>query len=431
MDSPTPNPDRLNELIQSSCDETLDKASHRELEQLLLESDAAAQEYVEVVQVWSGLMDWAAVTEECNEKVLRKSEAVIYKYPSYKILWCGLTSLAAMLALAFTFGTYWGSGFQVDRAMVADQSASSPIQDRKAVKTSKPRYIARVVEVSEDAAWGESKPQEFLFRLTKGEQLELKSGSARIEFASGASVILEGPTAFETIAADAGRLLRGRITGHADDGNFRLLTDVADVIDLGTEFGVCVDENSFIDVCVFDGEVDVNVRSTPTQKGTSGIRLTEGMAIRFGPDGEINDATDAIRNGFRRHRNSVAEVKKNGHQISLVDIVAGGDGRQQQLAGAIDQRTGEWDSDIILDPEANRYRSTYGNYVACAYSSLIDGVFTPPADGGDMPIDSSGSRFDFGKNDGCTWGSIWSRRHAPDLRTKAINAKRFLGYSNA
>lgn len=430
MISSSQNRDRIDELIHMSCDGRLDENSLRELERILIESDSAADRYIDLVQVWTGLMDWAEVVELEDEKRQTGENVNSFFRPTATKLWTGLGCIAALLAVAFSLGVYWGSNGEAPAQpkKLADNSESRNNGAPVAEGVVENRYVARVVEVSHNATWGKMAPREFLLRLKSGEQLELETGLARIEFGSGASAILHGPARFEVVADNAGRLLKGRMTGRARNGNFTLFTTAAEVIDLGTEFGVSVDDTSNTDVCVFDGEIDVNVRTKAGQERPTGsVRLTEGMALRVGLNGDVDDAADVSRDSFRRHQLEDIDARRGGKQISIVDIVAGGDGRQSRLAGAIDPRTGDWDTEVLLDPEASRFRSTYGTYHSSIASPVIDGVFTPPAEAAGVQIDSSGKVFDFGKNDGCTWGPIWSRRHVPSQDANALDTNDYWG----
>lgn len=421
--------DRLDELIHMYCDGRLDEGSHRELEQLLSQSDSAANRFVELVQVWNELLEWSDFEETSDETAAAQKAVLRPARRNSPRLWTGLACVAALMLLAFSLGAYWGGA--TSTVLATARVAPTPIPRQENPSTSAGRYTqnqyaARVVEMSPNATWGEFKPREFLLRLAEGEQLDLQAGLARLEFASGASVILEGPASFEILTGDAGRLINGRMTGRAEDGNFKVLTRNAEVIDLGTEFGVSVDEASNTDVCVFDGEVNVSLTGGVVQ-ARAPVLLTEGMAIRVEPNGSVNDAVNVRRSVFQRHHTRAARSANDGRHVSLVDIVAGGDGRRDRIAGAIDPRTGAWDTEVVLEPEAYRNRYSDGAYSPSTASPLIAGVFIPPAQGGVAKLDPAGATFDFGKNDGVTWGPIWSRRHAPSLRSSTVRVSDFWG----
>ena len=91
-----------------------------------------------------------------------------------------------------------------------------------------------------------------------GEPLELHSGLAELTFTSGASVLLVGPTQFQVETPRRGRLLAGELTANvpAQAAGYVIATPHAEIVDLGTEFGVRVDAEG-AEVHVFGGAVRV------------------------------------------------------------------------------------------------------------------------------------------------------------------------------
>jgi hypothetical protein len=89
-------------------------------------------------------------------------------------------------------------------------------------------------------------------------RLVLKSGSAQIEFYSGATVVLEGPTEFQLVSRTraycARGKLRARVPPHAQ--GFAVGSPAVNLIDRGTEFGLDV-RGGKTEVHVFEGKVDL------------------------------------------------------------------------------------------------------------------------------------------------------------------------------
>src|SRR5690606_19087158 len=135
--------------------------------------------------------------------------------------------------------------------------------------------------------------------------------------------ILHGPAVFTPTGPASGRLESGRLTGEVTNGDFRLVTPTAEVIDLGTAFGVVADADIGTDVVVFDGRVQVV--SLRGQANGESLDMTEGMAARFRSDGttEYGLKTDATQ--FAR-RIATSAGSKNPDEICLVDVLAGGNG---------------------------------------------------------------------------------------------------------
>jgi hypothetical protein len=208
-------------------------------------------------------------------------------------------------------------------------------------------FVARIVGMTHDTTWEDPHVKvDSMFRLSAGETLRIATGVVKLEFYSGATVILQSPAVFTPTGPGAGRLDRGRLTGRAANGNFRLTTAAADVIDLGTEFGVAVDDVAVTDVVVFDGEVEVV--SLAAGAGAGGVlRMTEGMAARFTPAGATEHEFPARLEDFSRSLSPARDVAVDG-ELSLVDVICGGSGFDNYVAGAIDPRTGKTDSGVWL-----------------------------------------------------------------------------------
>lgn len=152
-------------------------------------------------------------------------------------------------------------------------------------------------DAGNDAA--KTSPHPDLFAsLFPGQWLALDRGLVEITFDSGARVILEGPIACEIASAFVARLDRGRLTatvvkhaGVAASPRFTVETPTATVTDIGTSFGVAVNEAGLTDVSVFDGLVDLLPRLAGDATGNSApaaIRLATGEAAALTAPGKIS-----------------------------------------------------------------------------------------------------------------------------------------------
>ena len=279
---------------------------------------------------------------------------------------------------------------------------SQPVAERASAA-----YVARIIKASADCRWGElMTPIEFLVRVRSGDRMHITTGIVELEFYSGARIILHGPTVFTPTGVATGHLESGRLTGRVDDGNFRLVTPAAEVIDLGTEFGVVADAEVGSDVLVFDGRVRVVSRLDGDSKGKS-LEMTEGMAARFRFDGttEYGLQTDAAQ-FTRSAASSGAPAKEN--EICLIDVLAGGDGLGVRLAGAIDPLTGRKDYGEGQQRQIGP-RATNDAFHPCTWNPMIDGVFIPSLDGRQVQIDSAGGKVDLPASVGMTWSCVWAR----------------------
>lgn len=94
--------------------------------------------------------------------------------------------------------------------------------------------------------------------------IKLESGIVQIEFASSARVTLEGPAQLRLDSESECFVQAGRLTVLAPPAaaNFTVKSSISEVIDLGTEFGLVVDESGEVGVHVLDGQVEVAVKGT-------------------------------------------------------------------------------------------------------------------------------------------------------------------------
>lgn len=110
-------------------------------------------------------------------------------------------------------------------------------------------------------------------------RLFLDQGLAEITFGDGAVLVLEGPAQLELKSASRGFLHAGRAVTQVPPKavGFVLETARANVLDLGTEFGVSVDGAGDTMVQVFDGVVVTDFKDGKAQG--EGRRLTAGQAV--------------------------------------------------------------------------------------------------------------------------------------------------------
>ncbi|MFK8114096.1 MAG: FecR domain-containing protein [Rubripirellula sp.] len=145
--------------------------------------------------------------------------------------------------------------------------------------------IAKLAQASELSWKGEA--------LTAGtpigaRRLAFTSGVLRLEFIDGVEVTLQGPADFEVIGVGQTRLHAGLLAATVPAGaeGFSVETPSADVVDLGTAFGIELDEDGLAEVTVFDGEVEI----LPSN-GAKSKRVQEGEAVQVSSDSDLA-ATD-------------------------------------------------------------------------------------------------------------------------------------------
>ncbi|QDU56862.1 FecR domain-containing protein [Aeoliella mucimassa] len=123
--------------------------------------------------------------------------------------------------------------------------------------------------------------------LESGREVALISGLAQLTFDDGAKVVLQGPATFRVEGTGAASLTAGKMTALVPRQavGFRIQTPTAEIVDLGTEFGLEVNAQGKTEVHVFTGEVVVWDRE-PNSQSTTGVRLEQQEAALLG-EGKI------------------------------------------------------------------------------------------------------------------------------------------------
>ncbi|MGD9631846.1 MAG: FecR domain-containing protein [Pirellulales bacterium] len=144
---------------------------------------------------------------------------------------------------------------------------------------------AEVTYVSNAAVWQNPNGSFTLAsRVRAGENLTLERGQVELTYSTGAKLLLTGPSEFLVLPA-GGKLRRGELVARVPQAGhgFTIETPHGKVIDLGTEFGVVVDDFGVSQVSVFEGKVET-LPSGPAGLAQDKIELTSGRAIQWTAD---------------------------------------------------------------------------------------------------------------------------------------------------
>ncbi len=199
------------------------------------------------------------------------------------------------------------------------QFAHSPAPSAPTAHEPEMASVGRITGMA-DCRWSDPRtaPAGSTAPVPLGRKYVLDSGLLEITYESGAKVILEGPCTYEVESSRSGFLSLGRLTARVEKSEIRnpksegsdpssfiphpsslfsVRTPTATVTDLGTEFGVEVDESGRTESHVFVGAVQialVGAKGEPDQTAT----LQAGEAARCGrSDGIVRSAspTNAAR----------------------------------------------------------------------------------------------------------------------------------------
>ncbi len=256
------------QLIAAYLDGTLDPAQRAELTAWLRADAENLQQFTEAVRFEQQIR---AVVQAKELRAGAEAFVVSAATASPINYWRWL-ALAACLAVLATFAA-WLLQPRASIPGAASDWLAEVTMSRGAVQPG-------------DAAWQTGQ------RLPSG-RVALSAGAMELTLSNEVRVVLEGPGELELLTPMRVVLRSGQAVVRVPEGakGFRLETAGAQVVDLGTEFGVKCGPGGVTDVLVFEGEV---VASSAT--GSTGFpqQLTSGMATRFSP-GQSQPASIAYR----------------------------------------------------------------------------------------------------------------------------------------
>jgi hypothetical protein len=187
----------------------------------------------------------------------------------------GLASLAATVVLAFAL---WRRPDFQEAPAVADSNEQ--------------QNVAATLTQLASAKW---KPgaQQFPYGapLPNGSRIVLAAGMAKVTFECGAEVMLEGPCDFLVRDEMVGVLREGKIAANVPRRafSFAILSPGVDFVDLGTSFGISVDDRGKSELHVFEGEVLYSPNDRENRDRTGSVHVTEHQAVGFEADGASSD----------------------------------------------------------------------------------------------------------------------------------------------
>lgn len=329
--------------------------------------------------------------------------------------------LAASILLFVTALLFWfAGGREGDSVSSADQSESQeePIDTEQAESdvvvvgndATAHGFVGKIVAVTNELVWEPTGvPQDVLLRVGQGDRISITQGLLKIQFTSDATLILEGPADLEILSDQSCRLWYGTAICQSELADFTLLTPQAQVIDIGTEFGVAVKNQGDTLVKVFDGEVHVK-SSEDDSKQANILRLTTGMTVGINTFGTMSESPEEAPGLFRRELRFDNNDNLGANELSLVDVLTGSIPGERRPAAAINPTSGAWDqtpwSQLVgVDKQPDRNR-----LVAVPWNDMVDSVFIPPSGQNRIRIDSVGHEIDLDGFSGVAWGPIWARR---------------------
>lgn len=295
-----PEFEELRALLDALWEERISPAEVKRLEQLVLERPEAEAYYVQSMSLFADVAQTFSTSRELTERALRQRVAngladsanlPIPRRGSWwtmpRRLFAGVAAVAVVAAGILSLLAPWKPPiWKPERVhMLADDPVEHPARSTGAEQhpddaESYDNSIAVLVAES-SAEWEPGDlPTSAGSTLTPG-RLRLKSGFAQIEFYSGATIVLEGPSDFEIISPMEAFCSRGKLRAsvppHAQ--GFTIGSPKVDLIDRGTEFGMKVDSKTGTEVHVFQGKVEL-YQAGAAKTSEPQRALTTGQAVR-------------------------------------------------------------------------------------------------------------------------------------------------------
>ena len=169
-----------------------------------------------------------------------------------------------------------------------DPAGQQARQDAEIAKNSRASSSAARVTGVIDCEWPDGvSPLKFGDVLTPGDRLQLEKGLLQLTFDMGAKVVVEGPSDFVVASPNSATLDAGKIAAVVPPSGrgYTVLTPTAEVVDLGTEFGVTVNDEGASEVHVFEGDVVARSRQGgETSADLIHARVDEAIQFYVGND---------------------------------------------------------------------------------------------------------------------------------------------------
>lgn len=250
----------LEGLFNRLADGLASDADEDALARLLRGSAEARRAYREFMALHSALhWDYVAAARE------GRGAASAEQRPRPRLGWLAAFGAGVLLATAVSVALFllW----PVPPKAPPDQSATGPKTDARPADA-----IAALLVDGVGAEFAPGRAPDGV-RVGPGDY-ELVKGVVHLRFAQGADMVLVAPARIEVTDSQHTRLVHGRVRVIAPPTakGFTVATKAANYVDLGTEFGLRVDDASGAsDLYVFDGQVDVtDPRSGAVRSVTGG-----------------------------------------------------------------------------------------------------------------------------------------------------------------
>jgi hypothetical protein len=354
------------ELIAAVVDQTATAEQRARLAELLRTDAGLRAEYVAQMRL-------DALLHFTVGAVSKPSTPVAPVWPRSRWSWLGMVAAAAAVVMLGPGLAWWSS-----------------------------RGVEVVVVQAANVAGGEWQTGERV-RLNR---FELQHGALELLLPSGVRLNVVAPVEMQFVDPMHVRVSSGQVTADVGERGKGFVVDTAhaQVVDLGTKFGVAVLSAGHTDVVVFQGEVELFDRKSRRDSGAPMKRLTEGEAVRVDAQRQMSrimsvssgTGDGAWSTGGGDTGSVIASVRDNLRDPSALffyRILAGG---MREDAQAFVAKRHEWNgldasgipaelvgADLVQTFATDRYNTELEIVVTVARPAeifvLIDSRVAPPA----------------------------------------------------
>lgn len=372
------NAERFDELLGKYLDDCLTAQEADELARLVASSKELREQFrqqVEMAEALSLIADGRRSTEQFSEVLDARLDAESQKFEFLEGVldrtertrawglvrrlspWLG-AALAACLVAAFGLGawTAW-------RSKPSDGARAVAEEPREAMHEG-----VAVISRAVDVAWGG--PESFLAgdSVASNQILHVESGIVGIQFLRGATVTLRGPAQLEIRDTDNAVLREGEAWASVPvpARGFTLHTPQAEIVDLGTEFGVSVGRDGETAVRVLKGLVELYEPGTG-RAATSCRKLTAGQGLAI--DAQKNSRPLAVDPGKPSFAMRQEEEKRKARRQRFERWLAWSEERQADPRVVLYYRFDrEPDAETTIHNLGTAGSSSDGTIVGCSWS---------------------------------------------------------------
>ncbi len=292
--------EELLSLLSVYCDAAIDDRAGARLETLLCGSDEARSVYVEYLHLHQALRttqegaDWPSAQFPVSHSTTAPAAAAppVAGLPTLlqaiRMLPGGEFTVGMLVLLAVA-GAIWG-------VMHLARGNHQAAEGRTLAANSDRSASLSVGSLASDdtARWSQksSIPADAAVRI--GRRYELAAGWVNIELTRGTRVAVEGPAVWQFFSDQRLQLTSGKLVAHVPRAGigFTVVTPTAEVVDLGTEFGVEVDSQGATDLHVIRGRVELKSTAPSASSAQAAApaarkqQVLAGQAVRVSASGE-------------------------------------------------------------------------------------------------------------------------------------------------